>query len=419
VALWKDYSRQTPNVLNNSNNIRQSSEVPRGLIIMAENTINDAISDDVIWQVGICDAHCHPTDIMASVESIGSMKAKVLTVMSTRAQDQHLVAEAATKYALQDKAGINDGSYIVPAFGWHPWFSHQLYDDTANEADVSVDEHYKGVLTPSPDDTNFLDALPKPKALSSFLEETEKRLLEHPLALVGEIGLDRAFRLPVPESVEAKRRGHEHEDGDYTPGSREGRPLSPYRVSMDHQKVILKAQFQLAAKHKRPVSVHSVQAHGVVFDLLQSLWAGHERPSKSKKKRRKSVAHAHWDEENTEEKPIPYPPRICMHSYSGPVDPLTQFLATTVPADVYFSFSEVVNFSNASSAKVTEVIKAVPADRILIESDVHCAGERMDGLLKKIVVRVCEIKGWSLKDGAQQLRSNWEMFVFGNRLCLG
>lgn len=351
---------------------------------------------------------------MTSVESIGSMKAKVLTVMSTRGQDQDLVADTATKYALQDKAGINGGSYVVPAFGWHPWFSYQLYEDTANEAAVLADEHYKRVLTPSPDDTDFLDALPKPKALSSFLEETEKRLLVHPLALVGEIGLDRAFRLPVPESVEAKRKGYEREDGDYTAGSREGRPLSPYRVSMDHQKVILKAQFQLAAKHKRPVSVHSVQAHGVVFDLLQSLWTGHERSSKSKQKRQKSAANTHPDEAYTEENSIPYPPRICMHSYSGPVDPLKQFLAPTVPADVYFSFSEVVNFSNASLAKVTEVIKAVPADRILIESDLHCAGERMDGLLRKIVIRVCEIKGWSLKDGALQLRSNWEKFIFGD-----
>lgn len=381
---------------------------------MAESNDNDYTSDDIIWHIGVCDAHCHPTDIMTSVESIGSMKAKVLTVMSTRLQDQHLVAETAEKYALRDKEGIGGSSYIVPAFGWHPWFSHQLYDDLVNDTEVYADEHYNRVLTPSPNDRNFLDALPQPRALSSFLEETEKRLLEHPFALVGEVGLDRAFRLPAAESVNAKLNSYEHEDGEYTPGSREGRPLSAYRVSMDHQKTILKAQFQLAAKHKRAVSVHSVQAHGVVFDLLQSLWTGHERPSKSKQRRRQNAAIAHPEDEREEVKPIPYPPRICMHSYSGPVDPLKQFLAPTVPADVYFSFSEVINFSNACSAKVTEVIKAVPANRILIESDLHCAGQRMDELLRQIILRVCNIRGWSLEDGALQLRNNWEKFVFGD-----
>lgn len=377
----------------------------------------DAVDNDVVWQVGVFDAHCHPTDIMTSIESIGSMKPRVLTVMSTRAQDQELVAQAASKYALLGRADLSEGRYIVPAFGWHPWFSYQLYDDREDASDISADEHYKRVLTPSPDDQSFLDALPTPKDLSSFLDETEKRLVIHPFALVGEIGLDRAARLPVftRGDLEASK-SYKHPDGNYTPGTRGDRPLSPYRVAMDHQKIILKAQLQLAAKHKRPVSVHSVQAHGVVFDLLQSLWAGNEKPSKSKLKRRKSAANAHDAEVDMEEqdKPVPYPPRICMHSYSGPVDPLKQFLAPTVPADVYFSFSEVINFSNASSAKAVEVIKAVPADRILIESDLHCAGERMDGLLLQIVTRVCEIKGWSLRDGAQQLRSNWESFVFGS-----
>lgn len=378
---------------------------------------DEPLDNDVIWEVGVFDAHCHPTDIMTSVESIGSMKARVLTVMSTRAQDQNLVAEAASRYALRSRAELGEGRYVVPAFGWHPWFSYQLYDDREGAADVSATEHYKRVLTPSPEDQNLLHALPRPKALSIFLRETEERLLGHPFALVGEIGLDRAARLPAlaKEDLESSRM-YKHVDGDYTPGTREDRPLSPYRVTMDHQRVILKAQLELAGKHKRPVSIHSVQAHGVVFNLLQSMWAGHEKPSKSKQKRRKSAAKTHNVEEKSEEreKVLPYPPRICMHSYSGPVDPLKLFMAPSVPADVYFSFSEVINFSNASSVKVTEVIKAVSSDRILIESDLHCAGARMDSLLKEIVLRVCEIKGWTLRDGVRQLRSNWERFVFGS-----
>jgi Tat protein secretion system quality control protein TatD with DNase activity len=189
---------------------------------------------------------------------------------------------------------------------------------------------------------------------------------------------------------------------------------------MDHQKAILKAQFRLAGKFHRPVSVHSVQAHGVVFELLQEMWAGHEKLSKRQRKRRLSVngAHAAEMEDDPDDSdtpsPLPYPPRICMHSYSGPPEPLRQFLNSSVPAEVYFSFSDLINFSSNSSAKAIEVIKVVPESRILIESDFHCAGKRMDDLLVRIVHRVCEIKGWSPKQGAEQLRRNWEKFVFGD-----
>jgi hypothetical protein len=49
----------------------------------------------------------------------------------------------------------------------------------------------------------------------------------------------------------------------------------------------------------------------------------------------------------------------------------------------------------------------------LIESDLHVAGERMDGMLEEMYRKVCEIKGWGLREGTEKIRRNYEEFIFG------
>lgn len=413
---------------------------------------------DAARQIGLFDAHCHPTDMMTETSNISNMKARALTVMATRSQDQELVVRLANTYPLQnqsDLTGHPDKRYVIPSFGWHPWFAHQMYDDRDGSAIPGKREHYRAVLSPTPKDDEqdnaFLDSLPDPRSLREFLKQTEERLSRYPLALVGEIGLDRSFRVPVapfqcPQDLPSKDTkmttdtdpeiAKDSEDlqenvAKYTPGSREGRSLTPFHVKMDHQKVVLKAQLELAGKHQRAVSIHSVATHGIVFDVLQSLWKGHEKPSKSALKRQKrdaeNEAHEKGDKSFTTTAdatnlkthdgplpPLPYPPRICLHSYSGPAESLTQFLNPRIPANIFFSFSELVNFGSHESDKVVELIRRMPQEKVLIESDLHRAGDMMDDLLEGVLSKVCKIKGWELGEGAETCRTNWEGFVFGN-----
>ncbi|KAK3688161.1 hypothetical protein B0T22DRAFT_147219 [Podospora appendiculata] len=393
------------------------------------------------WHVGVCDAHCHPTDTMSSITTIRDMQARVLTVMATRAEDQDLVASVAAGHGVQSRDELASPSSsatglgkIVPAFGWHPWFSHQLYDDTATD-DATQDpsqqlgaqktKHYNAVLTPAPD-VEFLDSLPDPRPISDFISETRQRLAADSTSLIGEIGLDKAFRLPLGwnQSKESQRI-----EG-LTPGGREGRMLSPYHVKMPHQVQVLKAQLRLAGELGRPVSVHGVQAHGVLFDSLASLWKGHEKEVISKRQQKLVAAGAEdfsssEDEDEDEYRsdtkdvakpyqPKPFPPRICLHSFSGPPQMLNQYLNPAIPAKIFFSFSMVVNLSTpGGETKFAEVIRACPDDQLLVESDLHTAGGDMDYYLEQMYRKVCDIKGWALLDGVERIRKNYGEFLFG------
>lgn len=378
------------------------------------------------WHLGVYDAHCHPTDIVSSMEKIPGMKTRALTIMSTRAQDQNLVAKFADKYAhgKEPLRELDDQGCLIPAFGWHPWFSHQIYDDLSSGREPtgeppSKEGHYKSVISPSPDDGDFLSSLPQPSPLSALLDQMRRHLEQYPLSLVGEVGLDSAFRIPST--------GILHEDfkpnPSLTPGGREGRRLSKHRVSMEHQRKILTTQLSLAGELQRAVSVHGVSAHGVLYETLRDTWTVYERPviSKREKKRLAGVETAQDHRkgmscdviEMRDGASLPYPPRICLHSYSGTLDTLKLYLQPSIPATIFFSFSHLVNFSKTSD-KAIDVIKAVPSDRILAESDLHAAGADMDNLMEEIIRKICEIKGWSLEEGVKQLASNWTHFVHGN-----
>ena len=118
-----------------------------------------------------------------------------------------------------------------------------------------------------------------------------------------------------------------------------------------------------------------------------------------------------------ENQPTPYPPRIALHSYTGPVDTLKLYLAPSIPADIFFSFSTAINLSNdldaATPPEFEELLREVPEHMLLVESDLHIAGEEMDKRLEDMVRRICQVKGWGLEEGVRKLGANWKKWIFG------
>lgn len=83
---------------------------------------------------------------------------------------------------------------------------------------------------------------------------------------VGEVGLDRSFRIPYfLFRSPAALADTEANDDDLA------RRLSPFHVPLEHQMAILEAQIDLAIEYKRGISMHSVKSQQASTDLLKRL----------------------------------------------------------------------------------------------------------------------------------------------------
>ena len=297
--------------------------------------------------------------------------------------------------------------------------------------------HYTQILSPAPSD-EFLAGLPVPQPWSQALDYLRASLAQNPRAQVGEIGVDKSFRLPIHSGL----AGGEREN------CAAWRELSGFRTGMEHQRRVFMDQLRVAVEMERGVSVHSVQCHGVVYDCLRQLGEeSHCKVSKKEHKRRNARGKKTLDEgsdgvgnaeiegekgdntnnhdadntaaaatENNNDNPL-NPPRICIHSASLSPSTLSQYLSLSLPLHVYFSFSLVINARYG--AKLLDLIRAVPDDRILIESDFHSEGEQRRMLLDGIARVVLGVKGWEVEQGVGILERNWERFVYGERAEVG
>uniref|UniRef100_A0A7S4N6C6 TatD related DNase n=1 Tax=Odontella aurita TaxID=265563 RepID=A0A7S4N6C6_9STRA len=180
---------------------------------------------------------------------------------------------------------------ILPALGVHPWYLPSL----------------------SPD----------------YLEELERLLILHPRALVGEIGLCKVARFV---------REYPEERGGKT-------------AAMEWQRRVFREQFQLAAKLRRPCTVHCVRQHGVFMAVMKQIRDERmaEIAARRKRIRRREASEAktqtdgpdgspetsenasgsaaHKDEgELVQTLADAFPPAIAMHSFTGTAHHVNEIL---------------------------------------------------------------------------------------------
>jgi Tat protein secretion system quality control protein TatD with DNase activity len=226
---------------------------------------------------------------------------------------------------------------ILPALGIHPWYVENLPEN--------------------------------------WLGDLEMLLRQHASAIVGEIGLCKKARF-VRQHPEGKA------------------------AALAIQRSVFKEQMRLAAKLRRPVSVHCVDQHGINMDILKELV-----------------------ESNLNNPVDSLPLAIGMHSFTGTAhhvrELLTweQSLSLENPPLLYFGFSHAVNFrmqcsSDKSRRKGLEAVRAVPLDRILAESDVHSSLDLHGGTCGGIAY-IAWARNASIEEMVQVTSSNALAFLSG------
>lgn len=294
----------------------------------------------------LIDGHCHPTDDIDSLKSIAHLECR-MAIMSTRLDDLDLVAQQA---ALHPKK-------VIPAFGIHPWFSHLLTLDESK----SKNEHYRSILRPDIEsDDPLLQLLPEPVSADAHFSRVRSLLENHPHALLGEVGLDAAFRLRV------------------------GGKLTQYRVKLNHQREVLRRQLEIAAHLHRPISLHGVKAPQALFDDV-----------------------AAFDQDPTKGLKLG---NICLHSYGGSAEFYQSHWSTRLHSKVYISVATLIN-GKMHKDKLHAMLAGSTVDRVLSESDYNSAGDIQLDLVRQSAALFAQHFHLTEEEIEAQIESNFNEFV--------
>ncbi|BGP38647.1 Cut9-interacting protein scn1 [Rhodotorula kratochvilovae] len=259
---------------------------------------------------------------------------------------------------------------VVPFFGLHPWFSHPI-SFAPPDALPPKAEHY-AALFPDPSDSTaphpsldlLLPHLPDPVSISTFLSTLEANLVAFPSSHVGEIGLDRAFRIPNPPHIVADKSNPKNSD---------------LATPLAHQLRVVEAQVDVAIRLGRNVSLHSVRAPKETVDMLRGF----------KEKKGDGWRRIH----------------VCLHSFGGSPESAKQI--QKAHPNTFFSFATIIS---GRSPHFHSLLRAIEPDRLLLESDFSDTRE-IDNQIWEVFEEVQAARGWSAEEALAQLQANYERFM--------
>ncbi len=276
------------------------------------------------------------------------------------------------------------GFQAVPCYGIHPWFLHDVLSSSSQQLDWLV-------------------------------EDLQQNLIDHPDAIVGEIGLDGSRWV---EKV--KQESHYHQS---TTTSKEEESIwKRERVlacPMDLQRKAFEEQLILAVELQRPVSIHVVNAWGELFAAFDNVCARmkdkqlimgkEQRRSNSSSSSRRSITTKLL------------PPKIYFHAYSGKVGTLPSIIAACkkghiASEDIYFGFAPAI--PNFNSAKTPLIMKEIGIKQLLLETDLEDATTAMDDLIHG-VSKISNALGMEESEVARQTVENAYRFYCHEGLTYG
>ncbi|KAG8745592.1 hypothetical protein FRC10_007483 [Ceratobasidium sp. 414] len=207
--------------------------------------------------------------------------------------------------------------------------------------------------------------------------------------MLGEVGIDRVFRVRYPQT------------------GGEGMKLSPFMVPQEHQLAVLEAQIGVAVELGRNVSLHSVKASGATVELLKKM---------------RSKYGAAWERIN-----------VDLHSctLSGEVWKGIE----KSHQNVYLSLSTAINVRPNSNMHL-QLIQACDPTRLLVESDYPYISDTTQRIWD-VLCLIARERGWRIEsewdypegapaegkhDGSwgavKRMEVNWHTFREGGRGAL-
>ena len=214
---------------------------------------------------------------------------------------------------------------LIPT-GLHPWFCHPI-SFFPPDALPTKEEHYTSLFpdpdspsSPHPTLSKLLPHFPDPISIDTLLSTLESNLSQFPTSFIGEIGLDKAFKIPYPPQLLA--------DSPSLPKN------SDLATPIAHQIKVVEAQVDLAIKLKTNVSQHCVRATMDTVELLKRF-----------KKEKEGFEGIY----------------ICLHSFGGSAEAAKQIQKSELT--FYFEMNETMRLTWFNASR--------PRQRLLLVLDHH------------------------------------------------